>query len=94
MRVNNVLLVVLFVLALPFTSFAQEKEVSGTVKDEAGLPLAGVAVVVKGTTRGVDTDFDGKYTIKASKGETLVFSIVSYITVRLPYPLMPLMKIV
>ena len=81
MRVNNVLLAVLFVLALPFTSFAQEKEVSGTVKDEAGLPLAGVAVVVKGTTRGIDTDFDGKYTIKASKGETLVFSIVSYKTV-------------
>src|SRR5690606_1689610 len=33
-------------------------------------------VIVKGTTRGVQTDFDGKFTIKASANETLVFSFV------------------
>ena len=75
MRVNNVLLAVLFVLALPFTSFAQEKEVTGTVKDEAGLPLAGVAVVVKGTTRGVDTDFDGKYPLRQVRVRPLSFQL-------------------
>lgn len=58
-------------------SFAQEKSVSGTVTAAAdGLPLPGVNVIVKGTTRGAQTDFDGNYSIKASVGETLVFSFV------------------
>jgi len=58
-------------------SFAQEKTISGTVSDQSGLPLPGVNIIVKGTTRGVQTDFDGKYSINASAGETLVFSFVS-----------------
>jgi len=59
-------------------SFAQEKTITGTVTSAAdGLPLPGVNVIVKGTTRGVQTDFDGNYSIKASAGETLVFSFVS-----------------
>lgn len=59
-------------------SFAQEKTITGTVTSKAeGLPLPGVNVIVKGTSRGVQTDFDGNYTIKASEGETLVFSFIS-----------------
>ena len=59
-------------------SFAQEKTVTGTVTSaNDGLPIPGVNVIVKGTTRGVQADFDGKYSIKASVGETLVFSFVS-----------------
>jgi TonB-linked SusC/RagA family outer membrane protein len=59
-------------------SFAQEKTLTGTVTSATdGLPLPGVNVIVKGTTRGVQTDFDGNYSIKASVGETLVFSFVS-----------------
>lgn len=58
-------------------SFAQEKTITGTVTSAAdGLPLPGVNVIVKGTARGVQSDFDGNYTIKASIGETLVFSYV------------------
>lgn len=58
-------------------SFAQEKTITGTVTSATdGLPLPGVSVIVKGTTRGVQTDFDGNYSIKASTGETLVFSFV------------------
>ncbi len=61
-------------------SFAQEKTVSGTVADkEGGLP--GVSVLIKGTTKGTDTDFDGKYTIKANVGDVLVFSYLGYQTV-------------
>lgn len=41
-------------------TFAQEKTVSGTVSDESGLPLPGVNIIVKGTTNGTQTDFDGK----------------------------------
>lgn len=56
-------------------SFAQEKTITGTVSDNLGL-LPGVNVSVKGSTRRVSTDFDGKYAIKAKEGEVLVFSFV------------------
>jgi TonB-linked SusC/RagA family outer membrane protein len=62
-------------------SFAQNKNVSGTVSDESGLPLAGATVIIEGTTTGVSTDFDGKYSILASDGDTLVYSYVGYATV-------------
>lgn len=57
-------------------SMAQERTVSGTIVDETGLPLIGVTVQVTGTNRGVISDFDGNYTIKASEGEVLSFSYV------------------
>jgi hypothetical protein len=59
-------------------ALAQEQTVTGTVSDESGLPLPGASVVIKGTNTGVSTNFDGQYTIKASKGQTLVFSYVGY----------------
>ncbi|WP_042007672.1 SusC/RagA family TonB-linked outer membrane protein, partial [Capnocytophaga canis] len=62
----------LFFFALQFT-FAQEKTITGTVKDESGHPLLGVTVTVKGTTKGVATDFDGNYSIKAKVGDILHF---------------------
>lgn len=59
-------------------SLAQEKSVSGTVTSVSDkMPLPGVSVIVKGTTRGVQTDFDGNYTISVRVGETLKFSFVS-----------------
>ena len=64
----------LLALSMQF-SFAQEKTVTGTVSDETG-PLPGANVVVKGTTRGVQTDVDGKYAIKAKAGEVLLFSFI------------------
>ncbi|QZK91161.1 SusC/RagA family TonB-linked outer membrane protein [Flavobacterium sp. CHNK8] len=63
-------------------SFAQEKTVSGTVTSKADqMTMPGVNVVVQGTKRGVQTDFNGGYAIKASVGERLVFSIVGSKTV-------------
>jgi TonB-linked SusC/RagA family outer membrane protein len=61
-------------------SFAQEKTVSGTVSDSEGA-LPGVNVTLKGTTSGTETDFDGKYSIKASTGDVLVFSYIGYTSV-------------
>ncbi|ULC60230.1 SusC/RagA family TonB-linked outer membrane protein [Flaviramulus sp. BrNp1-15] len=61
-------------------TFAQEKTISGTVSDDSGLPLPGASVLVKGTTIGTSSDFDGKYSIKASEGSTLVYSFVGYTT--------------
>ena len=63
----------IFTLLVAFTmqfSFAQQKTVTGVVSDALG-PLAGANVVVKGTTNGVTTDFDGKYSIKAKQGDVL-----------------------
>lgn len=61
-------------------SFAQEKTISGTVLDGSGLPLPGATVIVKGTTSGTSTDFDGVYSIQAKQGAVLVFSFVGYST--------------
>ena len=54
--------------------------VSGTVTDENNQPLPGATVIVQGTTTGTSTDFDGKYQINATQGQTLVFSYVGYAT--------------
>lgn len=57
-------------------SFAQQRAVSGTVKDEGGFPIPGVNVVIKGTSTGTQTDIDGKFTIQAAPTDVLVFSFV------------------
>lgn len=59
--------------------FAQEKTVTGTVVDENGLSLPGATVVEKGTQNGVQTNFDGNYSITVGDGEILVFSFVGYV---------------
>ena len=62
-------------------SFAQEKTISGTISDASGMPLPGVNIIVKGTTNGTQTDFDGNYTINASVGDVLTFTYVGLKTV-------------
>ena len=57
------------------TLVAQQRIITGVVSDESGL-LPGVTIVVKGTTNGTETDFDGRYSISANKGDVLVFSFV------------------
>ena len=58
----------------------EQAPVKGVVKDETGLPLPGVSVKVKGTSRGTQTGVDGQYTLDAQPGEVLVFSFVGYLT--------------
>ena len=70
-------LVFLFAFTIQI-SFSQEKTVSGTVSDASGMPLPGASVVVKGTSTGTSTDFDGKYSINVEVGQFLVFSYVGY----------------
>ena len=71
----NGFLVLLLVLVAQIT-FAQERVVSGVVSDNTGMPLPGVSVLVKGTKSGTQTDFDGKYSIKASSSQVLIFSFI------------------
>src|SRR5690606_17905772 len=55
--------------------------VRGMVTDEAGMPMLGVNVIVKGTTTGANTDFDGNYSLNISgNNPVLVFSYLGYIT--------------
>ncbi len=55
-------------------------QITGTVLDEDGAPLPGASVVVKGTTTGSTTDFDGKFSINAEVGDTLVVSYIGFET--------------
>ena len=64
----------LMALSMQF-AFAQERTITGTVTDALG-PVPGVNVIVKGTKVGVQTGFDGKYSIKAKTGDVLVYSFV------------------
>ena len=68
----------LLVLVMVFNlSFSQEFTVTGVVSGETdNMPLPGVSVIVKGTTTGAQTNFDGEYSIKAEKGSVLVFSFL------------------
>jgi TonB-linked SusC/RagA family outer membrane protein len=60
---------------------SQNYEVKGVVVDASGSPLPGVSIVVKNTTKGASTDFDGNFTISnVQKGEALVFSFIGYVT--------------
>ena len=60
--------------------YAQSFVVDGTVKDESGVSLPGVNVLLKGTTTGTVTDADGKYSIEVPSSEsTLIFSFIGYV---------------
>ncbi|MEO1029773.1 SusC/RagA family TonB-linked outer membrane protein [Winogradskyella sp.] len=72
--------VLLCLIMIPATLLAQTT-VTGTVTDKAdAMPLPGVNIVVKGTSRGASTDFDGKYSIEVEQGEIIVVSYVGYRT--------------
>lgn len=59
----------------------QQVTINGVVTDESGVPLPGASVVVKGTSKGVATDFDGNYSITLPGGKsTLVFSFLGFVT--------------
>ena len=82
-KLTWILTPLLVLLSLSF-SFAQERAVSGNVVDQDNVPLPGVSVVVVGTTRGTQTDFDGNYTIRANSNETLRFTYIGQTTVDRP----------
>jgi TonB-linked SusC/RagA family outer membrane protein len=72
------ILTLLLALIVQIT-FAQEKTISGTVSESSGV-LPGVSVSIKGTSKGTETDFDGKYSIKIKSGEVLIFRYLGYKT--------------
>src|SRR5690554_2652282 len=59
-------------------SFAQQKTVTGTVTDDTGLPLPGANIIIKGTSTGTQSDFDGNYSLSVSQGQILTFSYIGF----------------
>ncbi|MBC7000667.1 TonB-dependent receptor [Cytophaga sp. FL35] len=69
------MLVLLFNISL----YAQDGyTLTGTVNDDAGMPIPGANVVIQNTTTGTSTDFDGNYSINVSNGDVLVFSSLGF----------------
>ncbi|WP_317196485.1 SusC/RagA family TonB-linked outer membrane protein [Robertkochia flava] len=67
-------------LLLGLVAHAQDT-VSGVVMEAgSGMPMPGVNVIVKGTTRGTATDFDGNFTIEAGTGDVLVISYIGFVS--------------
>ncbi|MCY4562584.1 MAG: TonB-dependent receptor [Flavobacteriaceae bacterium] len=56
-----------------------QQELTGTVTDQAGTPLIGVNIIIKDTKTGTQTDFDGNYTLRVTRGDVLVFSYIGYV---------------
>src|SRR5690606_30512595 len=81
MRTKSSRFLTLLLALLVQIVFAQEKTISGNVTDQDGLPLPGANIVVKGSATGVQTDFDGNYSIIASVGQTLVYSYIGQQTI-------------
>lgn len=80
-RILRLFLVLPLFLLLAPALHAQERTVTGTIiSDDTKTPLSGVTIRVKGTRRIVQTDADGKFTIKLSPGETLQVTYVGYQT--------------
>ncbi|MDO5608716.1 MAG: TonB-dependent receptor [Capnocytophaga sp.] len=79
MKSINVYALILF-LFVSVGMYAQQLTVQGTVKESSGATLPGVNVIVKGTSHGTTTDFDGNYELTAKRGDVLVFSYIGYIT--------------
>ncbi|SNZ00036.1 DUF4139 domain-containing protein [Flagellimonas pacifica] len=60
------------------------RQISGNVVDESGTPLPGVNVVVKGTTQGAQTDFDGNFVLDVTSGEELSISYLGMVSQEVP----------
>lgn len=65
-------------------AFAQSITIRGNVKDNTGMGIIGANILVKGTTNGTITDFDGNFTLDAQKSDIIVISFIGYKTQELP----------
>ncbi len=78
LRIYQKVLPLLLGLFLSLGAFAQEITVKGHVKDVQGEPIIGANVVVKGTTTGTITDFDGNFQLQAPQGAIISISFIGY----------------
>lgn len=64
------------IMFLGFLTMAQEKNITGKIKDNEGIPLPGVNVLIKNTITGTQSNFDGGFTLTAKLNDVIVFSYV------------------
>ena len=69
---------------VPNDASQDKKQVTGIIRDRSGEPLVGVSVIIKGTTNGTATDFDGKFTMEAGDGDVLEISYIGFKEVNIP----------
>ena len=76
MKKQIALLLILWVLLIPFSSLAGDLNIRGIVLSKSdGSPLVGATVVIKGTTNGVVVDAKGNLTLSACSGEIIIVSL-------------------
>lgn len=75
---KRLLLTLGMVFALFLQVYAQSRQVTGTVTDDAGIGLPGVSIIIKGTMNGTITDVDGNFSISAPGDAILVLSYIGY----------------
>ncbi len=80
-KIRQLVFAILFLL--PMMISAQE-QITGNVKDDQGIDLPGVSVMVQGTTQGTATDFDGNFQIEVAADAILIFSYVGYTNIEMP----------
>lgn len=74
------LVLTFFLSFVGIIAYSQNFDVNGTVVDSNGAPLPGVSIVIKNTTKGTSTDFNGNFTISVEKGKTIILSFLGYET--------------
>ena len=80
-KIRQLVFGILFLLPLMISA---QDLITGNVKDDQGIDLPGVSVIIQGTTQGTATDFDGNFELEADADAVLVFSYVGYSNVELP----------
>lgn len=70
------------------------QQFTGTVKDINNQPMAGVNIVVKGTTNGTTSDSDGRFSMNAESGDILVFSFIGYTSTEIEFRGQPELAVV
>ena len=85
-RQKNLYCRLLMMLAVMFFALdvSAQTSIKGHVKDEIGEPIIGASVVVKGTSNGTVTDFDGNFSLSCKAGATLVISYIGFNPQELP----------
>ncbi|MDB5144801.1 MAG: TonB-dependent Receptor Plug Domain protein [Mucilaginibacter sp.] len=84
LNISRLLLTLLIVFSVCGKVFAQNNTIRGIILDNNGQPLPGVTITVKGTTRATVTGVQGRFTLAANSGETLVASAIGFISEEVP----------
>lgn len=83
-RIFKLLLLLIAGVCMSVDAFAQQIAVKGLVKDATGEPVIGANVVVKGTTNGTVTDYDGNFQLTADKNSIISISYIGYKSQEVP----------